>query len=85
MSPIIYDEEENDEDMTSNMRVEFHERWCKRLSESIAVNSTTSKKACSEPAPNPPSIPALSTTVKGHELPEVHDVIEQVARSIIHS
>lgn len=63
MSPIICDGKEDDEDMTSNMRVRFHERWCKCLSKSIAVNSITSKKACPEPAPNPPSMPALLTTV----------------------
>lgn len=63
MSPIICDGKEDDEDMTSNMRVRFHERWCKCLSKSIAVNSITSKKACPELAPNPPSMPALSTTV----------------------
>ena len=35
--------------MTSNLRVRFHERQCKRLSESSVVNPTPSKKACSEP------------------------------------
>ena len=63
MSPIICDGEEEDEDMTSNRRVGFHERWHKCLSKSIAVNSITSKKACPEPASYPPSMPALSTTV----------------------
>lgn len=63
VSPIICDGEEDDEDMTSNMRVGFHKRWHKCMSKSITVNSITSKKAFPEPAPNPPSMLALSTTV----------------------
>lgn len=80
MSPIICDGEEEDEDMTFNMRVGFHERWCKCLSKSIAVNSITSKKACPKPAPNPPSMPALSTTVMvvtlepNEKLPSTDDI-----------
>lgn len=66
--------------MTSNRRVGFHERWHKCLSKSIAVNSITSKKACSEFAPNPPSMPALSTTImvvtleSDEKLPSIDDI-----------
>lgn len=49
--------------MVSNLRVEFCERQHKRLSKSIVINPTPSKKACLEPTPTPPSIPALLTTV----------------------
>ena len=59
MFPIIYKEEE--EDMTSNLRVRFRERQYKRLSKSIAVNPTPSKKVCSEPTLVPPPVPILST------------------------
>lgn len=80
MSPIICDGEENDEDMTFNMRVGFHKRLRKCLSKSIAVNSITSKKACPEPVPNPPSMPALLTTVmvvtleSDEKLPSTDDI-----------
>ena len=69
MSPIICDEEK-EEDMDSNLRAEFHERQCKHLSESIAVNPTPSKKACSKPASAPTlmSVPPTTATVLTPEL-----------------
>ena len=48
-SIVCEEKEEEDENMTSNLRVRFHERQRKRLSESNVVNPTPSKKACSEP------------------------------------
>ena len=49
--------------MASNLRVEFHERQHKHLSESIAINLSPSKKAYPKPAPNPPSKSAPWTTI----------------------
>ena len=43
--PPIICEEEEENDMASNLRVEFCERQCKRLSESITINPTPSKKS----------------------------------------
>ena len=43
--------------MTSNLRVRFRERQHKRLSKSIAVNPTPSKKVCSKPALVPLPVP----------------------------
>ena len=48
--------------MTSILRAELCERQHKRLSKSIVVNPTPLKKACMEPTPTLPSMPALSTT-----------------------
>ena len=60
--PIICEEEEEEGDMASNLRTRFHKRHRKRLSESITVHPSLSKKACLEPTPNPPSKSTLSTT-----------------------
>ncbi|KAL6319629.1 hypothetical protein AAG906_020706 [Vitis piasezkii] len=50
-----------EEDMASNLRARFHERQRKRLSESIAINTTPSKKASLKPASAPPPMPIPST------------------------
>lgn len=61
--PIIYEEEEEEEDIASNLRTGFHKRQHKRLSKSIVVNFTFSKKACPEPilalTPGDSTTPAL--------------------------
>lgn len=48
--------------MASNLRVGFHERQRKFLSEAIAINPSHSKKACPELAPDPPSKSTPLTT-----------------------
>ena len=53
MHSIICEEEKEENDMASNLRVRFRERQCKHLSESIAANPSHLKKACPEPTPNP--------------------------------
>lgn len=45
LPPIVYEEEEEG-NMASNLRVEFWERQCKHLFESIAVSTTPSKRDC---------------------------------------
>lgn len=51
--------------MASNLRVRFHEKQRKRLSQSIVFNPTSSKKACPEPtlAPTPMSVPSTTAAV----------------------
>lgn len=46
--PCIIYEEERSEDMAANLRVDFKERQCKRLFESITVISLSAKKTCME-------------------------------------
>lgn len=58
--PIICEEDEEDE-MTTNLRVGFHERRCKRLFEPIAIDLSPSKKACLAPGPDSPSKPTPLT------------------------
>lgn len=48
MAPIAYEEEE-EKDMVANLRVGFKKSQRKRLSESITIISSHSKKPCSEP------------------------------------
>ena len=54
--PIICEEDEEDE-MTTNLRVGFHERRCKRLFEPIAIDLSPLKKACLALGPDSPSKP----------------------------
>ena len=61
--PPIICEEEEEEDMTSNLRVRFCDRQRKRLSESIIINPTLSKKACLKPASASLPVPILSATI----------------------
>ena len=63
---IICEKEEEEEKMASDLRVGFCERQHKRLSESIAINPSHSKKACPELAPDPLSkltLPTITTIV----------------------
>lgn len=58
--PIICEEEKKrEDDMASNLRVEFRERQRKLLSKSVVVNSTPSTKAC----PKPVLVPKDDTNV----------------------
>ncbi|RVW22467.1 hypothetical protein CK203_112790 [Vitis vinifera] len=59
--PIICEEEDEEEDMASNLRARFCERQRKSLSKSIAINPTPSKKASLKPASAPPPMPVPST------------------------
>ena len=66
VSPIVYEKKREEEDMASNLRVEFRERQRKRLSESISVSPSPSKRpcldaACLEPAPVPVPMTAFFT------------------------
>ena len=63
MLPIICEEEEEEEDMTSNLRVRFCERQRKRLPESIIINPTLSKKACLKLASTSLPVPASPATI----------------------
>ncbi|KAL6336986.1 hypothetical protein AAG906_036300 [Vitis piasezkii] len=80
VSPVVCEEE----DMATNLRAGFQERQCKRLSESIMVNSVPSKRLCLEPiCPKPISalapVPAPSTIAAGtipdpdERLPSIED------------
>lgn len=62
VTPIICEEEDEEENMASNSRAEFRERQHKRLSKSIVVNLIPSKKACPKPASIPPPMPIPSVT-----------------------
>lgn len=69
VSHIIYEEEE-EEDIATNLRVGFKERQRKRLSESITVNPAPFKKPYSEPICMDPisaltSMPVPLTTIGG--------------------
>lgn len=48
MVPPIVCEEEEDEDMVTNMRVGYKERKCKCLSKSITIVPPPTKKPCME-------------------------------------
>ena len=67
--------------MTSKLRVGFCERQLKRLFESIAINPTSSKKACPEPvsAPLPMPVPLTTTAVvtpnPDEKLPSADDIV----------
>ena len=58
--------------MASNLRARFRERQRKRLSESIVVNPTPSKRACLEPAPTlmPVSVPPATARAVAPDLDE---------------
>ena len=62
VAPIICEEDE-EEEMTSNLRVRFYKRQCKGLFEYIFINLSPSKKTCSTPGPNSPSKPTSPTFV----------------------
>ena len=70
VSPIVYEKKREEGDMASNLRVEFRESQCKRLSESISISPSPSKKpcldaACLEPTPVPvPMIAFLTVAAK---------------------
>lgn len=67
--------------MASNLRAEFRERQHKRLSKSIDVNPTPSKKACPEPAsaPMPVSVPPTTAPTVTPKLDEKIPSIDDVA------
>lgn len=50
VSLIVYDEEIEERDMVSNLRVGFRERQRKRMSESIVVSPSPSKRPCPDAA-----------------------------------
>lgn len=70
VSLIVYEEEREEGDMVSNLRVGFRERQRKRMSESIVFSPSPSKRPCpdaaySELASAPvPMITYLTATVK---------------------
>ncbi|KAJ9705633.1 hypothetical protein PVL29_003618 [Vitis rotundifolia] len=61
--PSIICEEEEEEDIASNLRVGFQERQRKCLFESIAVNPSPSKKDYLEPAYHEPACPKPVSTL----------------------
>lgn len=77
MVPPIVCENEEKEDMTTNLRVGFKERQSKRLPESITIISPPSKRPCLEPlCPEPvlaialTLVPSIATANTNLELDE---------------
>ena len=59
---IIYDENE-EEEMATNLRARFRKRQCERLSKSIVIGPSSSKKGHPAPGLDSPSKPTSSTQV----------------------
>lgn len=61
--PSIICEENEEEEMASNLRVEFYKRQRKGLFESIVIDLSLSKKTHSTPGPDSPSKPTSPTLI----------------------
>lgn len=61
--PIVYEEEREEGDTVLNLRVGFRERQHKRMSESITVSPSPSKKPCPDAAYQEPASAPVPMTV----------------------